>query len=197
MPRDDCYNLVHNTYFSQQNLRHHSISIPTMAPRIFITGVTGYIGGQTLSTLVSKHPSFSIVGLVRRDEQRQQILAKHPSIEIVIGDLDSKDILIEQSKQADVVLSMCYNSFEQSTANRPQTPQTPTTSAPSPPSSPASRQARKETTSTFLAQQASSTTVSATANSRQRSGMMSMIFEQSRHSRSLSCTSAPTNSYSD
>ncbi|PVH81537.1 NAD(P)-binding protein [Cadophora sp. DSE1049] len=75
-----------------------------MAARIFITGITGYIGGQTLATLMSNHPSYSIVGLVRKEEQKQQILAKHPSIEIVIGDLDSKEVLIEQSKQADIVL---------------------------------------------------------------------------------------------
>ncbi|KAH7319125.1 hypothetical protein BKA65DRAFT_437816 [Rhexocercosporidium sp. MPI-PUGE-AT-0058] len=76
-----------------------------MAPHIFITGITGYIGGQTLASIISKHPEYTITGLVRKEEQKQQILVKHPSIEIVIGDLDSNEILIEQSKKADIVVN--------------------------------------------------------------------------------------------
>ncbi|KAH9209443.1 hypothetical protein DL95DRAFT_437995 [Leptodontidium sp. 2 PMI_412] len=75
-----------------------------MAPHIFITGITGYIGGQTLASIISKHPEYNITGLVRKDKQKQQLLAKHPSIEIIIGDLDSNEILIEQSKKADIVV---------------------------------------------------------------------------------------------
>ncbi|KAG4443227.1 hypothetical protein IFR05_001270 [Cadophora sp. M221] len=76
-----------------------------MAPHIFITGITGYIGGQTLASIISKHPEYTTTGLVRKEEQKQQLLVKHPSIEIIIGDLDSNEILIEQSKKADIVVN--------------------------------------------------------------------------------------------
>ncbi|KAL2063563.1 hypothetical protein VTL71DRAFT_5368 [Oculimacula yallundae] len=76
-----------------------------MAPKIFITGISGYIGGQTLSSIIAKHPEYTITGLVRTEEKRQQILAKHPSVEIIIGDLDSNGILVEQSAKADVVIN--------------------------------------------------------------------------------------------
>lgn len=77
-----------------------------MAPRIFITGVSGYIGGQTLASVVAKHPEYTVVGLVRNEEKKQQILAKLPSVKLVIGDLDSSDLLTEEAKTADVILRM-------------------------------------------------------------------------------------------
>ncbi|XMA18662.1 hypothetical protein WAI453_011453 [Rhynchosporium graminicola] len=76
-----------------------------MATRIFMTGITGYIGGQALATLIAKHPEHTIIGLVRTEEKKQQILARHPSLEVIIGDLDSDQILIEESKKADIVIS--------------------------------------------------------------------------------------------
>ncbi len=75
-----------------------------MSPRVFITGVSGYIGGQTLASIVAKHPEWTVVGLVRNEEKKQQILAKAPSVEFVVGSLDSSDLLAEEAKKADVVL---------------------------------------------------------------------------------------------
>ncbi|CZT51954.1 uncharacterized protein RSE6_13182 [Rhynchosporium secalis] len=79
-----------------------------MATRIFMTGITGYIGGQALATLIAKHPEHTIVGLVQTEEKKQQILARHPSLEVIIGDLDSDQILIEESKKADIVIKGTY-----------------------------------------------------------------------------------------
>ena len=75
-----------------------------MAPTIFITGVSGYIGGQVLHDITEKHPEYQIRSLVRTDEQKQKIAAKYPSIQLAIGDLDSVEILKEEAAQADVVL---------------------------------------------------------------------------------------------
>jgi len=75
-----------------------------MAPRIFITGITGYIGGQVLHSLLSKHPDYQIRGLVRNEEQGQKLAAKYPSVQIIKGDLDSHHILVEQAKEADVII---------------------------------------------------------------------------------------------
>ena len=75
-----------------------------MAPTIFITGVTGYIGGEVAVVLAEKHPEYNLVFLVRKDEQAKIVKARFPSSETVIGDLDSHDVLFEQGKRADVVL---------------------------------------------------------------------------------------------
>jgi nucleoside-diphosphate-sugar epimerase len=75
-----------------------------MPPHIFITGISGYIGGQLLEDISSKHPDYQITGLVRNEDQGQKITAKYPTVRTVYGDLDSNDILVEESKKADVVL---------------------------------------------------------------------------------------------
>lgn len=75
-----------------------------MSPTIFITGVTGYIGGEVAVVLSRKHPEYKLVFLVRNSEQSKIVKATFPSAETVIGDLDSHDILVEQGKRANVVL---------------------------------------------------------------------------------------------
>jgi N-acetyl-gamma-glutamylphosphate reductase len=75
-----------------------------MAPQIFMTGASGYVGSQLLHDMVAKHPDWHVTGLVRTEEQAKKINSKHPSVHMVIGDLDSSDIIIEQSKQANVVI---------------------------------------------------------------------------------------------
>ncbi|KAH8655997.1 hypothetical protein BGZ60DRAFT_459059 [Tricladium varicosporioides] len=77
-----------------------------MAPRIFILGISGYIGGQVLHDITKKHPEYQIRGLVRTDEQRKKIAAKYPSVQIIIGDLDSVDVLKGEAVQADIVLQL-------------------------------------------------------------------------------------------
>ncbi|KAF2430889.1 NAD(P)-binding protein [Tothia fuscella] len=75
-----------------------------MSPTIFITGVTGYIGGEVAVVLASKHPEYDLVFLVRNGEQSKVVKARFPDSDTVIGDLDSHSVLVEQGKLADVVL---------------------------------------------------------------------------------------------
>jgi nucleoside-diphosphate-sugar epimerase len=80
-----------------------------MSPRIFITGVSGFIGGHFLNNLASTHPDYDIVGLVRTEDQAKIVAEKLPSVKIVIGDLDHTSLLIEESKKADVVIRTYLN----------------------------------------------------------------------------------------
>jgi uncharacterized protein YbjT (DUF2867 family) len=73
-------------------------------PRVFVTGVSGYVGGHTVATLVEKHPDWNLVLLVRNEEQKKLVQARWPKLVTVIGDLDSKELLIEEASKADVVL---------------------------------------------------------------------------------------------
>ncbi|RDW62496.1 hypothetical protein BP5796_10798 [Coleophoma crateriformis] len=75
-----------------------------MAPRIFITGVSGYIAGQLATDLSKQHPEWQLVGLVRNDDQAQKIAARLPAIQTVLGDLSSHAILMREAEKADVVI---------------------------------------------------------------------------------------------
>lgn len=73
-------------------------------PRIFVTGVTGYLGGHTVLRIVEQHPEWHIVALVRNQEQKEIILARWPQVETVLGDLDNRELLLLEASKADVVL---------------------------------------------------------------------------------------------
>lgn len=69
-----------------------------------MTGVSGYVGGHTVLRIIEKHPEWHVAGLVRNDEQKKIILAKWPQVEVVIGSLDDKELMVAEGAKADVVL---------------------------------------------------------------------------------------------
>ncbi|GME38239.1 NAD-dependent epimerase/dehydratase [Neofusicoccum parvum] len=75
-----------------------------MAPRVFITGATGYIGGDALYALHKKHPDWSYTALVRTKEKGAQVTQAYPDVTLVYGDLDSYDLIKEQAAKADIVV---------------------------------------------------------------------------------------------
>ncbi|CAI7591173.1 unnamed protein product [Penicillium glandicola] len=72
--------------------------------KLFITGATGYIGGDSLATLVVNHPEISYSALVRSTEKAEQVKAHYPFVRIVVGDLDDSTLLERESAAADIVL---------------------------------------------------------------------------------------------
>ncbi|KAH8692125.1 hypothetical protein BGW36DRAFT_387047 [Talaromyces proteolyticus] len=74
--------------------------------RIFITGVTGYIGGDVLYGLTKAQAASSIVALVRNEAQAAFIAEQYPAVKPLIGNLDSVSEIEEQASQADVVLHL-------------------------------------------------------------------------------------------
>ncbi|KAH8882405.1 NAD(P)-binding protein [Thozetella sp. PMI_491] len=77
-----------------------------MAPTIFITGVTGYIGGHATLLMAAKHPEWQINALVRDEAKAAAIKKAIPSVNTVIGSLSDLDILSQESAKADVVLNL-------------------------------------------------------------------------------------------
>ena len=71
--------------------------------KLFITGATGYIGGDALYAIVNAHPDFEITALVRNPDKGAQVVKDYASIKLVYGDLDSIDLITEESIKADVV----------------------------------------------------------------------------------------------
>jgi nucleoside-diphosphate-sugar epimerase len=80
-------------------------------PRIFATGASGYLGGNTVSRLVKKHPDWDVVVLVRSEEQETKINAAWPNVQVVLGDLDDAETLIDEASKANVVLSKLPSFF--------------------------------------------------------------------------------------
>ncbi|KAJ5191742.1 uncharacterized protein N7498_010727 [Penicillium cinerascens] len=72
-------------------------------PKVFLTGASGYIGGDGLWTIVNAHPDWQLSALVRNKDKAEQVTAQYPNIRIVHGDLDSSDIIEEEVKNADIV----------------------------------------------------------------------------------------------
>ncbi|KAK3074266.1 hypothetical protein LTR53_003427 [Teratosphaeriaceae sp. CCFEE 6253] len=75
-----------------------------MTVKIFITGVTGYIAGDTFSVLNSKHPDYEYTALVRTQDKGDTIKKVYPHTKIVIGDLDDSELLKSEASKADIVL---------------------------------------------------------------------------------------------
>ncbi|KAI5455607.1 hypothetical protein BGZ63DRAFT_518955 [Mariannaea sp. PMI_226] len=70
--------------------------------RIFLTGATGYIGGDALYNVVEKHPDYHITALVRSKEKGQLVRGRFPSVDLVYGDLDDFNLLADQVSKADI-----------------------------------------------------------------------------------------------
>jgi hypothetical protein len=73
-------------------------------PRIFVTGVSGYVGGHMMERLLKKHPEWHIAVLVRDQAQKAIVLGRWPQLEAVIGDLDNSALMIKEGSKADAVL---------------------------------------------------------------------------------------------
>jgi len=70
--------------------------------KIFVTGATGYIGGDALYAIANAHPEYEITCLVRNSEKGAQVVKDNAKVKLVYGDLDSVKVL-EEAKKADIV----------------------------------------------------------------------------------------------
>ncbi|RMZ80534.1 hypothetical protein DV737_g2887, partial [Chaetothyriales sp. CBS 132003] len=75
-----------------------------MAPKVFTTGATGYIGGDFLYALVQKHPDWDITALVRNSDKGAKVTAAFPKVKLVCGAIQSASDVIEgEATKADIV----------------------------------------------------------------------------------------------
>ncbi|KAL3481277.1 hypothetical protein BJX99DRAFT_253581 [Aspergillus californicus] len=75
-----------------------------MPAKVFVTGITGYIGGQTVVHLLRRYPDLGVTALVRDEGQAAAVKAALPQVKTAIGDLDSVDTLARLSAESDIVL---------------------------------------------------------------------------------------------
>ncbi|KGQ09656.1 hypothetical protein BBAD15_g4996 [Beauveria bassiana D1-5] len=87
--------------------------------RIFITGATGFIGGEVLHGLEHSRLASKTVALVRSEARAAQITAKYPAVIPLIADLDASDAIETAASQADVVLPQTWRVRITLAAQRP------------------------------------------------------------------------------
>ncbi|KAF2254099.1 NAD(P)-binding protein [Trematosphaeria pertusa] len=74
--------------------------------KLFITGATGYVGGDALYAIANAYPDLDIIALVRNSDKGAKVAAQFPKIKLVFGDLSSTDLLTSEASKADIVLHL-------------------------------------------------------------------------------------------
>lgn len=72
--------------------------------KLFITGSTGYIGGDALYAVANTYPDLQITALVRNSDKGAKVASQYPKIRLVYGDLESSDLITKEAADADIVL---------------------------------------------------------------------------------------------
>ncbi|KAI0480650.1 hypothetical protein GGR56DRAFT_284667 [Xylariaceae sp. FL0804] len=71
---------------------------------VFLTGVTGFVGGTILSCLSKAHPSVRIKALIRQESVAKELQSVYPNLTLVIGELSSLSLLTSTAAEADFVI---------------------------------------------------------------------------------------------
>lgn len=75
-----------------------------MAPKVFLTGATGYIGGTAHAQIAEAHPDWEFTLLVRNEERAKPIKDKYPKTKFVYGGLDDAELVQKAAAEADIVV---------------------------------------------------------------------------------------------
>ncbi|KAF2755989.1 NAD(P)-binding protein [Pseudovirgaria hyperparasitica] len=79
-----------------------------MSAKIFLTGGTGYIGGDVLYTIVHTHPEYDISALVRDSTKGALFAKQYPQLRLVYGTLDDTQLLAKEAAAADIVVHCAH-----------------------------------------------------------------------------------------
>jgi len=74
-----------------------------MAKKLFITGATGYVGGQVLHELVQHYKSeYEITALVRSEASAEKVKAAGASV--ILGSYDQPELLVKAAQTSDIII---------------------------------------------------------------------------------------------
>jgi nucleoside-diphosphate-sugar epimerase len=71
---------------------------------VFMTGVTGFVGGTILSCLYKKQPNIHVHALVRKESDAKQLQSTYPNFTPIIGTLSALSVLKSSAAEADFVI---------------------------------------------------------------------------------------------
>ncbi|CAH0057632.1 unnamed protein product [Clonostachys solani] len=84
--------------------------------KIFLTGASGYIGGDFLHLLNKLHPEYQVKALVRGAAKIEAVKGAFDSnqVQVVEGDLDNSSLISRQATGADIVVNLAASGHLQS-----------------------------------------------------------------------------------
>jgi putative NADH-flavin reductase len=89
---------------SEQSLYHSYGKHTTHHTTQNSLGATGFVGGDLLSQLQTRHAEeFSVTCLVRTEEKGEQIRKVYPDVRVVLGDNDDGEVIEREVREADIV----------------------------------------------------------------------------------------------
>jgi nucleoside-diphosphate-sugar epimerase len=71
---------------------------------VFITGTTGFIGGDAFYALTKAQPSWKYTILVRSEEKGKDVQKQYPDVKLAIGTLDDSEVIKKAASEADIVI---------------------------------------------------------------------------------------------
>ena len=83
----------------------YQVSFTQKMTKLFVTGVTGFIGGDAIYAIYKAHPEYEITCLVRSSDKAATVANEYPKFQFIYGDLNSVELIVEESKKADIVIS--------------------------------------------------------------------------------------------
>ncbi|KAH7010628.1 uncharacterized protein B0I36DRAFT_341805 [Microdochium trichocladiopsis] len=83
-----------------------------MAPRIFITDVAGWVGGDFLALLQHERPDYLVRALVRSPEQARTLKSQFPGVHYVVASSELQELLAAEGEAADVVVQIANSDDE-------------------------------------------------------------------------------------
>ncbi len=79
-------------------------TIPSTLPCVFLTGVTGFVGGTILSSLYKTHPNIRVKALIRKEKDAKELQSVYPNLTPIIGTLSSLSLLTSTAAAVDFVI---------------------------------------------------------------------------------------------
>ncbi|KAI6784576.1 uncharacterized protein J7T54_006621 [Emericellopsis cladophorae] len=87
-----------------------------MSAKIFLTGATGYIGGDALYEISRAYPNLELALLVRSQEKAKAVQTQYPRARVVLGGLDDSGIIQKEAAWADIVIHTADSSDHEGAA---------------------------------------------------------------------------------
>lgn len=77
-----------------------------MTVKVFLTGATGFIGGDLLFLISQHHPEREVTCIVRNRDKGRLVTNNYPRVRLVYGNNDCTDLIEEEASKADIVYHM-------------------------------------------------------------------------------------------
>ncbi|KAH7208256.1 hypothetical protein BKA60DRAFT_599336 [Fusarium oxysporum] len=110
--------LLRSTGFERPS--QHSINLTEFtkmaAKSVFITGTTGFIGGDAFYALHKAHPDWKYTILVRSEDKGKDVQKQYPDVKLAIGSLDDSKVIEKAASDADIVIHTADSSDHQGAA---------------------------------------------------------------------------------